>query len=121
MTQQSPYIPLPPVAKPGVIAGASLLWFYNVFFFTFAMPVALPALMQRYNTMAAYAMLGSVTALFSCLVTLSAESWGTASGGAESALSVRQSGWYSCWPAPSPPTARCFFFCLPSGIWPADC
>ena len=68
MTQQSPYIPLPPVAKRGVIAGASLLWFYNVFF-TFAMPVALPALMQRYNTMAAYAMLGAVTALFSCLVT----------------------------------------------------
>lgn len=68
MSQVSPYIRLEPAEQKKVIAGASLLWFYNLVF-AFTMPVVLPALMEYYNMMAYYAILGGVTSLVGCIVT----------------------------------------------------
>lgn len=92
--EQSPsaYIALSPRGKYGVIAGAGCLWFYHLFF-SFALPVAFPALLSHYNLMAWYAIFGGISSLGSCLVTPSVESWETASGGAESASLWAGSVW----------------------------
>lgn len=68
--EQSPsaYIALSPRGKYGVIAGAGCLWFYHLFF-SFALPVAFPALLSHYNLMAWYAIFGGISSLGSCLVT----------------------------------------------------
>lgn len=65
---QSPYIQLQPRVQKKVIAGAGLLWFYNLLF-GFTMPVVLPSLMEHYDMMAFYAILGGVTSLVGCIVT----------------------------------------------------
>lgn len=66
--QPTPYLPLEPSAKGRVIAGASLLWFYNLIF-SFAMPVVLPTLMGTYSMMGSYAILSGITALLLCIAT----------------------------------------------------
>lgn len=68
MQQTFPYIKLQPKVQKKVIAGAGLLWFYNLLF-GFTMPVVLPSLMDHYNMMAYYAILGGVTSLVGCIVT----------------------------------------------------
>lgn len=69
MTGQTfPYIKLKSGDQKKVIAGAGLLWFYNLLF-GFTMPVVLPSLMEYYGMMAYYAILGGVTSLVSCIVT----------------------------------------------------
>lgn len=68
MTLSAPYIPLDPRRKAGVIAGAALLWFYNLIF-GFTMPVVLPSLMEYYDMMPLYAVLGGVSSLAGCVVT----------------------------------------------------
>lgn len=65
---QTPYIPLAPKAKKGVILGTCFLWFYNLLF-GFTMPVVFPSLMAHYDMMAYYAILGGISSLFSCLIT----------------------------------------------------
>lgn len=66
--QSAPYIKLGTREKHGTIAGASLLWFYNLIF-SFTMPVVLPTLMETYGMMALYAVLGGVTSLLLCIAT----------------------------------------------------
>lgn len=68
--EQSPsaYIALSPRGKYGAIAGAGCLWFYHLFF-SFALPVAFPALLSHYHLMAWYAIFGGISSLGSCLVT----------------------------------------------------
>lgn len=68
MAQITPYIPLNPAVKKNVILGAGFLWFYNLIF-GFTMPVVLPSLMEYYDMMAFYAILGGVTSLVGCIVT----------------------------------------------------
>lgn len=48
--------------------GAGLLWFYNLLF-GFTMPVVLPSLMEQYDIMAYYAIMGGITSLVGCIVT----------------------------------------------------
>lgn len=68
MEPRYPYIKLTPAAQKKAIAGAGLLWFYNLLF-GFTMPVVLPSLMERYHMMGYYAILGGVTSLAGCIVT----------------------------------------------------
>ena len=66
--QTAPYIKLTRRNKYGAIAGAGLLWFYNLIF-SFTMPVVLPTLMESYGVMALYAVLGGITSLLLCVAT----------------------------------------------------
>ena len=68
MQQVCPYINLQPKVQKKVIAGAGLLWFYNLLF-GFTMPVVLPSLMEQYDIMAYYAIMGGITSLVGCIVT----------------------------------------------------
>ena len=68
MASSEAYIALPRPQQHRVILGAGILWFYNLLF-GFAMPVILPALMEYYDMMAYYAILGGVTSLVGCIVT----------------------------------------------------
>ena len=68
MTQSEAYISLPRPRQLRVILGVGILWFYNLLF-AFAMPVILPSLMEYYDMMAYYAVLGGVTSLMTCIVT----------------------------------------------------
>lgn len=54
--------------KYGVIAGASLLWFYHIAY-TFSLPVSMPLIMRHYDAMAHFATLSAISALLQCLVT----------------------------------------------------
>ncbi len=66
--QGTPYVKLEKKRKYGAIAGAGLLWFYNLIF-SFTMPVVLPTLMETYGMMALYAVLGGITSLLLCIAT----------------------------------------------------
>lgn len=66
--QTAPYVSLNRRNKRGAIAGAGLLWFYNLIF-SFTMPVVLPTLMETYGIMALYAVLGGITSLLLCIAT----------------------------------------------------
>lgn len=68
MAQFTPYVSLDAVKKKKVILGAGFLWFYNLIF-GFIMPVVLPSLMEYYDMMAFYAILGGITSLVGCIVT----------------------------------------------------
>lgn len=68
MEQSAAYITLEKKQKYGVIAGASLLWFYHIAY-TFSLPVSMPLIMQHYGAMAHVATLSAVSALLQCLVT----------------------------------------------------
>lgn len=68
MSEPIAYVPLPPSRRRMVIWGSGLLWFYNLVF-GFTMPVVLPSLMEYYDMMAFYAILGGITSLVGCIVT----------------------------------------------------
>ena len=64
----TPYIPLDPRRKRGVLLGACILWFYSLLF-AFTMPVVFPSLMRHYDMLGWLAILSALSSLFSCLVT----------------------------------------------------
>lgn len=68
MDQSAAYIALEGKQKYGVIAGASLLWFYHIAY-TFSLPVSMPLIMRHYDAMAHFATLSAISALLQCLVT----------------------------------------------------
>lgn len=68
MTMAQPYIALERKAKGRVIAGAGLLWFYNLIF-SFTMPVVLPTLMKHYGLLGFLAVLSGLTSLLLCIAT----------------------------------------------------
>ena len=62
------YIQLGKKQKNRVILGAGLLWFYNCMF-SFTIAAALPAMMEAYDMMWMYAILGGMVSLLSCVAT----------------------------------------------------
>jgi MFS family permease len=62
------YIQLEKKRKNRVILGAGLLWFYNCMF-SFTIAAALPAMMEAYDMMWMYAILGGMVSLLSCVAT----------------------------------------------------
>lgn len=68
MASAEAYISLPRPQQHRVILGTGILWFYNLLY-GFAMPVVLPTLMEYYDMMAYYAILGGITSLVGCIVT----------------------------------------------------
>lgn len=62
------YIQLDKKKKNRVILGAALLWFYNCMF-SFVMASVLPSVMETYDMMWMYAILGGMVSLLACVAT----------------------------------------------------